>query len=112
MNSTNTDLPPRGFPLFTVAITFATLFAFLGLMVLAYKSPNYLDETKAEPKADPVARLNEVKARNEAVLNGTDSKMPVTKATAELLGKLKSEKDHLPFPTPEPPTAPTPAPKK
>ncbi len=108
-----TEPQPRGFPFFTVAVTVATLFVFLGLIVLAYKSPNYLDETKAEPKPDPIARLNEVKARNEAVLNGTSgAKMPVSDATVKLLGNLKSDKDRLPFPTPEPKLDPVAEPKK
>jgi len=109
----STEPEAKGFPFFTVVITLATLFAFLGLMVLAYKSPNYLDEaTKVEPKPDPVARLNEVKAKNEAVLAGSGAKMSVSVATSELLTKLKSEKDTLPFPAPEPPAPPAVEPKK
>ncbi|MBA4186908.1 MAG: hypothetical protein C0467_02705 [Planctomycetaceae bacterium] len=108
-----TEPEPRGFPFLTVAVTLATLFAFLGLMVLAYKSPNYLDETtKAEPKVDPEVRLKELKARNDAVLAGSGAKMPVPKAMDELLPKLKSEKDTLPFPAPEPPAPPATEPKK
>ncbi len=102
----------RGFPFVTVVVTVATLFVFLGLMVLAYKSPNYLDETKVEPKVDPETRLKELKARNDAVLAGSGAQMSVPAATAELLGKLKSEKDALPFPAPEPPSAPAVDPKK
>ncbi|WP_439623476.1 hypothetical protein [Gemmata sp.] len=104
---TNNDAAPqprdRGFPFVTVAATLATLFVFLGLMVLAYKSPNYLDGTRPEPKPDQEARLREVRARNDAVLAGSGAKMSVPAATGELLGKLKSEKDRLPFPAPEPP---------
>ncbi|VTU02209.1 unnamed protein product [Gemmataceae bacterium] len=113
--TTNPADPPeaRGFPFATVAATLATLFAFLGLMVLAYKSPNYLDGTRPEPKPDPEAKLREVRARNDAVLAGSGAKMSVPAATAELLGKLKSEKDRLPFPAPEPAaSAPPVEPKK
>jgi hypothetical protein len=110
---------PRGFPFLTVLATLVTLFAFLGLMVLAYRSPNYLGESKAEPKVDPAVQLNEVRARNQAVLAGnpgTNTKMSLSEATSLLLEKLKTEKDTLPFPTPEPPAPasaePKPADKK
>jgi hypothetical protein len=97
-----------------VLATFAALFAFLGLAVLAYRSPNYLDDTKVLPKAeptdeqrpDPATRLNELRAKNQAVLDGkpgTGTKMSAAEAADKLLATLKSEKDHLPFPTPEPP---------
>lgn len=102
----------KGFPFVTVVASFATFFVFLGLMVLAYNSPNYLSETKAEPKVDPAARLGDVKARNQALLDGGGgAKMSVPAATAELLGRLRSEKDRLPFPAPEP-AAPPADPKK
>jgi hypothetical protein len=101
----------RGFPYLTVVATLATLFVFLGLMLLAYRSPNYLDEPKAEPKIDHAAKMTEIKARNQAALDGSGAKMSVPAATAELLGKLKSEKDRLPFPAPEPVVAPA-EPKK
>lgn len=105
---------PRGFPFITVLATLVALFAFLGLVVLAYNSPNYLGETKAEPKVDPATRLEEVKARNQTVLDGkpgSGARMSVSEATSRLLVTLKNEKDALPFPTPEPPQPP-PEPKK
>ena len=108
----------RGFPFVTVLATLATLFLFVGLMVIAYRSPNYLAEPAkpaGEPKPDPAAKLAEVRAKNQAILDGnpaTGTKMSVRHATAELLGKLKSEKDTLPFPMPEPPQPPAPEPKK
>jgi hypothetical protein len=104
--------PSRGFPFLTAAAAFATLFAFVGLVVWAYNSPNYLGEPEAEPQPDPVVRLNEVKGRNQALLDGKGAKMPVVAATAELVEKLKTEKDRLPFPAPEPPQPPAPEPKK
>lgn len=112
MAEVNTNNDPRapeakGFPFVTVAASLATFFVFLGLTVLAYNSPNYLGETKTEPKADPATKLAEVKAKNQALLDGAGAKMPVSAATADLLGKLHSEKDRLPFPAPEP--APPPA---
>ncbi len=114
--STNPPLnqEPPGFPFITVGATLATLFAFLALMLLAYNSPNYLDEKKdeTEPKPDAATRLSEVRAKNQAILDGNGAKMSVGVATAELLGKLKSEKDHLPFPMPEPPAPPPVEPKK
>jgi hypothetical protein len=106
---TPADPKPKGFPFVTVIATLITLFAFLGLTVLAYRSPNYLGETKSEPKADPAAKLDELRERNQAVLDGkpgSSGKMSVSEANDRLLLKLKSEKDKLPFPTPEPPVLP------
>lgn len=102
----------KGFPVFTVAATLAVLFLFLGAMLYVYrKAPNYLDEPKTEQKADPVAKLKELKSRNDAVLAGSGAKMSVPAATKELLPKLVSEKDRLPFPIPEP-AVPVADPKK
>ena len=99
---------PRGFPYLTVAAALATFFAFAAIMVAVYRSPNPLDEPRppeegVEPKADAATKLNDVRARNQAVLAGSGAKMSVTKATDELLKKLKEPKDTLPFPVPEPP---------
>src|SRR5690242_8310281 len=97
----------RRFPFVTVLATLATLFLFVGLMVIAYRSPNYLAEPtkpEGEPKLDPATKIAEVRAKNQAILDGnpaTGTKMSVRHATAELLGKLKNEKDTLPFPMPE-----------
>src|SRR5262245_38104952 len=106
--STNNANPTdaRGFPFITVLASLATFFAFLGLMVLIYdRWPNPLREQKTEPnadqKADPAPKLEDIRARNQALLDGIGAKMSVDAATAELLGKLKSEKDRLPFPLPE-----------
>ena len=102
----------------TVLATLATLFLFVALMVIAYRSPNYLSDPtriESEPKADPATKLGDVRAKNQAILEGnptTGTKMSVRVATAELLGKLKSEKDTLPFPMPEPAQPPAPDPKK
>ncbi|MFO0822593.1 MAG: hypothetical protein U0792_05640 [Gemmataceae bacterium] len=101
----------RGFPIVTAAATLAVLFLFLGVTVWVYRSPNYLDGPKPAPTLDPVAKLKESKAKNDAVLAGSGARMSVSAATKELLPKLKSEQDHLPFPAPEPP-APVAEPKK
>jgi hypothetical protein len=113
-DSTPEAQPPEeatGFPFVTAALTLATLFVFLGLIVLAYNSPNYLDEKKdaAEPKADPAVRLAEIRAKNQAALEGAGAKMSVSAATAELLDRAKKD-GKLPFPV-EPPQ-PTAEPKK
>src|SRR5262245_49355058 len=102
------DVELRGFSFITVLATLATLFLFVALIAIAYNSPNYLSESKpvgGEPKVDPATKLAEVRAKNQAILDGnpnSGTKMSVRAATAELLGKLKSEKDTLPFPMPEP----------
>jgi hypothetical protein len=91
--------PPRGFPFATALATLATLFLFAGLVVVAYNSPNYLGEAKTEPKADPAAKLAEIRAKNQAALDGNDPKMktPVAKAMAEIV-TIAEKDDALPFP--------------
>jgi len=112
------DTEPRGFPVVTALATLATLFLFVSLMIIAYKSPSYLADPakpEAEPRADPATKLAEIQAKNRAILDGnptTGTKMSVQAATAELLGKLMSEKDTMPFPISEPPPPPAPEPKK
>ena len=112
------EAEPRRFPVFTVLATVATLFLFVALMLVAYRSPNYLGEyppPSTEPSSDPAAKLAEVRSKNQAILDGnpsTGTKMSVKKATGELLGKFKSETDTLPFPIPEPAEPPAPEPKK
>jgi len=114
------DLPPatdpaRGFPFATAAATLVALFLFSGLVLVAYHSPNYLGDRRAEPKADPVAKLQEVQARNRAALDGAapGAKMGVSRATAEVLAHADATKDEtykygrLPFPV-EPKAAPVP----
>ena len=54
--------------------------------------------------------FDEIKARNEAALNGVGAKMPREEARGKLLATLKTPNDKLPFPTPQPQTPP--APKK
>ena len=108
---------PKGFPFLTVLATVATLFLFVALMLVAYQSPNYLNEAAppAEPKPDPAAQLSEVRSKNQAILEGnptTGTKMSMKAAAVELLGKLKSQKDTLPFPMPELAQPPAPEPKK
>lgn len=115
---------PRGFPFVTVVFTLAAFFGFVGLMLIAYKNPSVLEEPKVEvdakgdpkdkpePKVDPATKLSELRARNQAALDGVGSKMSVEAAQKQLLEKLKSEKDRLPFPQPEPPVTATPDPKK
>src|SRR2546429_41190 len=108
------DEGARGFPFVTALGAVAVLFLFVWLVARIYREPNPLGEQKTEPRADPAAKLGEVRAKNQAVLDGnpgTGAKMSVGEATARLLGSLKTEKDTLPFPTPEPAGPPTPEPK-
>jgi hypothetical protein len=109
----NTNTPPRpNFPFWTVAAAFVTFFAFLALMWFAYQSSSPLAappaDTKTEPKVDPAVKLDEVKARNQAALDGIGAKMPLREAHGKLLGTLKGPNDKLPFPTPEPPVVAVP----
>ena len=105
---------PAGFPYATAIATLLALFVFAGLVLIAYYSPSYLADPKlAEPKADPAIRLQEVQAKNRAVLDGTDPavKMSVGQATSEIIDHAQRNKDdknkqgRLPFPV-EPPKTP------
>src|SRR5829696_3806741 len=105
----------RGFPYFTAVATLAGLFLFFGLVLVVYRSPNYLGDPNPpeQPTADPAAKLDEVKARNRAVLDGTDPgvKRSLPQATAEVLditAKTKDKDDphgRLPFPAEKPAAA-------
>lgn len=111
------DAEPKRFPIVTVLATLATLFLFVALMVVAYQSPGYLNEPAPppEPRPDPATKLADVRSKNRAILDGdrsTGTKMSVKKAGAELIGQLKSSKDTMPFPVPEPEQPPAPEPKK
>lgn len=117
----NANPPPdaQRFPFVTVGATLGVLFVFLGLIWVAARKESPLDapkpdgiDAKGEPKIDAGAKLDEVKARNEAALNGVGAKMSRDEARGKLLGALKGPNDKLPFPTPEPPVAAAPAPKK
>jgi hypothetical protein len=98
--------PSSGFPYLTVLATLATLFLFAGLVVIAYRSPNYLGESTSDPKVDPGTKLHDVKARNQAVLDGQDPgvKMSVGDAATQLAADAETRKDtkdprgSLPFP--------------
>jgi hypothetical protein len=113
--SGNNNTPQhQSFPFITVSLTVGALFVFLYLMWFAAHSENPLATPKpdtGEAKAAP--NLDEIKARNEAALNGVGAKMPREEARGKLLTTLKTPNDKLPFPAPEPPTTPTqPASKK
>ena len=103
--------PP--FPVITVGAALGVLFAFLFLMWFVTTRENQADaqkaaDTKAEPKPDAATKFDEVKARNEAALNGVGAKMSRDEAHGKLLSKLNGPNDPMPFPTPEPvqPAAP------
>jgi hypothetical protein len=110
-NANNTNAPQhQSFPFITVGATLGVLFVFLFLMWTAARKENPLEAPKPdarEVKTPP--NLDEIKARNEAALNGVGAKMPREEARGKLLASLKSPNDKLPFPKPEPQT---PAPPK
>lgn len=99
------------FPFVTVLAAGAVLFVFLGLMWLATQKQNPLEHPKpdaadakaTEPKPDAATKLDEVKARNAAALDGVGAKMSLPEAHGKLLGTLKGPNDKLPFPIQEPP---------
>src|SRR4051812_12662612 len=94
-NANNTTTPPgQSFPFFTVALAVVVMFAFLGLMWLATRKENPLEppsatDAKTEPKMDAAAKLDEVKARNQAALDGVGAKTSLRDAHGKLLGTLK-----------------------
>lgn len=101
------------FPFATALATLLALFLFFGLVLVAYFSPNYLGGNLPAPTSDPAAKLQDLKPRNQAAIDGTDpaAKMSVGRATAEILSAAEQSKDdkhkhgRLPFPV-EPKTAP------
>ncbi len=102
---------PKGFPFVTAGAALGVLFAFLALTVVAYRSPGALDPAPdgakaGEPPVDAAAKASEIRARNEAALNGVGAKMPLREAHGKLLGALKGPNDALPFPRPEAPSPP------
>jgi hypothetical protein len=104
---------PGASGLFTAAVivaTLVTLFAFVGLVALAYFNPGPPSEAKTEPTmVDPAIRLQELRAKNQAVLDGPEpgnaKQMPVSKATADVVA-YATGKGELPFPAPPPGQAP------
>ena len=106
MSEVHEQQPRSGFPYLTVMATLGALFLFVGLVLIAYRSPNYLGDTETELKADPATKLRDIQARNQAVLGGNDpgAKMTVGEsasqlaATAELLKNDKNPRGYLPFP--------------
>lgn len=117
-NTDNTNSPPQPqtFPFITAGLAFIVLFVFLGLMWLATRKENPLEpptaDLKVEPKVDAAAKLDEVKARNQAALEGVGAKMSIRDAHGKLLGTLKGPNDKMPFPAPEPPVVAAPTDKK
>ncbi len=106
------DRPPR-FPFVTVGAALGVLFAFLFLMWLVTTRERAADAQRAadpaaEPKPDAATKLDEVKARNEAALNGVGAKMSRAEARGKLLTGLKGPNDTMPFPVPEPAAPPEP----
>ncbi len=93
-------------PYFTVLATLATLFLFAVLVVVAYYSPNYLGDVTSPSELDPATKSADVKARNQAVLDGLDPgvKMSVNEASARMAATADQSSDpanprgRLPFP--------------
>jgi hypothetical protein len=96
----------RGFPFATAFAALAGLFLFFGLMMYFQHSPNPLGGAKREPAVEPVEKLDAVRARNQAVLDGYDPtvKYSVDQSTAAILEQTAKTKDaknphgRLPFP--------------
>lgn len=96
----------RGFPFATALATLAALFLFLVLVLYVYRSPNPLGEGQSGETADPAGKLDDVRARSKAVLDGHDPsvKMSADQAAAALIEHATKSKDEknphgrLPFP--------------
>lgn len=119
MNNSNEDANNQGanaprspgtprFPFVTVGAALGVLFAFLFLMWFVTARENLAEAQRAadvqkdQPKPDAATKLDEVKARNEAALNGVGAQMSRDEARGKLLSKLKGPNDRMPFPMPEP----------
>lgn len=104
----NTEPRTPRFPFVTVGAALGVLFAFLFLMWFvtarenAAEAQRAVDAQKDQPKPDAATKLDEVKARNEAALNGVGAPMSRDEARGKLLSKLKGPNDQMPFPKPEP----------
>ena len=75
LNSNENGIAPEwqpGFPYFTALASLASLFLFVGLVLLIYDLPNPLVESRPDQQLDPVDKLEAVRSRNEPALNGTD----------------------------------------
>ena len=101
------QLETRRFPIVTVMGASIALLLYIVVVLVAYRSPNYLGQPRYEPSADtPMEKRNEALNRNRSVLVGLDPsvKMSNEKATFDLLVTIKESKNskhefgHLPFP--------------
>lgn len=109
------DPPPPGFPFATAAAALVGVGLFAGLVLVAYESPAFFGGP-ADPPPDPALKLAEVRAKNQAVADGTDptAKMTIGQAAARMLTLTEKGKDpahpsgRLPFPVePAAPLDPT-----
>ena len=106
MSEVHDQHPKSGFPYLTVVATLGALFLFVGLVLIAYRSPNYPGDVGGEPKADPATKRHDVEARNRAVLDGNDpgTKLTIGESASQLAATAESRKDdknprgYLPFP--------------
>jgi len=96
----------RGFPFGTALATLAGLFLFFGIVHLVHHAPNYLGETKSEPRSALIEKLDSVRSRSKSILDGNDPtvRMSSDQSTAVMLEHTAKSKDEkalhgrLPFP--------------
>ncbi len=98
---------PPAFPYLTVLASVLTLFLFMALMLLVYYSSSAVTPSAPDDQEplDPGRKLAEIKAKNQAILEGrpeTGTQMSVDAAFEKLLNQLRSETDIMPFPKPLP----------
>lgn len=94
------------FSIATALATLVALFLFAGIVMFIYRSANPLAEPKRELARDPIERLDDVRSRNKAVLDGSDPtvKMSIEQSMAAIMdGAARSKDEHsphgrLPFP--------------
>ena len=88
------------FSIATALTTLVALFLFFGIVMFIYRSSNPLAESKREPERDPIERLDDVRARNKAILDGSDPtvKMSNEQSMAEIVNRAsKSKTEHSPY---------------
>ena len=88
------------FSIATALATLVAIFMFVGVVMFVYRSSNPLMESKRELDPDPIEKLHDVRARNRAVLDGSDPtvKMSIEQSTSAIMDRAaKSKDEHSPY---------------
>lgn len=94
------------FSIATALATLVALFMFVGIVMFVYRFSNPLMESKRELDPDPIEKMDDVRARSRAVLDGSDPtvKMSIEQSISAIMDRAAKSKDEhsphgrLPFP--------------